>query len=67
MITIYTPQNSVRLSYVIDFIFKEVLALNFQITNNSSQLSGVVINYSDEPIIAKNFQICPSKFLDASE
>ena len=67
MITIYTPQTSVRLNYVVDFIFKEVLSLNFQITNNSSQLSGVVINYSDEPIIAKNFQICPSKFLDASD
>jgi len=67
MITIYTPQTSVRLNYVVDFIFKEVLSLNFQITNNSSQLSGVVINYSDKPIIAKNFQIFPSKFLDASD
>ena len=48
MITVYSSIKSSRLEYVLNFIFKNLLEIEFKWTQDSTNLDGVIINYSDE-------------------
>ena len=63
MITVYSSIKSSRLEYVLNFIFKNLLEIEFKLTQDSTNLDGVIINYSDENFPFQNYQIKPSGFL----
>ena len=63
MITVYSSIKSSRLEYVLNFIFKNLLEIEFKWTQDSTNLDGVIINYSDENFPFQNYQIKPSGFL----
>ena len=63
MITVYSSVKSSRLEYVLNFIFKNLLEIEFKWTQDSTNLEGVVLNYSDEILPFQNYQIQPSGFL----
>lgn len=63
MITVYSSIKSSRLEYVLNFIFKNLLEIEFKWTQDSSNLDGVILNYSDEILPFQNYQIQPSGFL----
>ena len=63
MITIYSSFVSNRLIYVLDFIFNEILDIKYYLTDNKQNLNGDIINYSDEKLELKNYQISPSSLL----
>ena len=63
MISIYTKNNSNRLSYTVDFIFREIAQIPYQICTDDSLLSNHVINYSDEELPINCYQISPSGLL----
>ena len=63
MITVYSSVKSSRLEYVLNFIFKNVLEIEFKWTQDSTNLTGVLLNYSDEILPFQNYQIKPSGFL----
>ena len=48
MITVYSSVKSSRLEYVLHFIFKNLLEIEFKWTQDSSNLEGVILNYSDK-------------------
>jgi hypothetical protein len=66
MITIYSSYLSSRLQYAVDIIFQQILGLEVRLTNQIEDLEGVVINYSDEIIDLKSFQIKPNGLLSSS-
>lgn len=47
MITVYSSIKSSRLEYVLNFIFKNLLEIEFKWTQDSTNLDGVILNYSD--------------------
>ena len=63
MITVYSSVKSSRLEYVLHFIFKNLLEIEFKWTQDSTNLDGVILNYSDEILPFQNYQIQPSGFL----
>ena len=63
MITIYSPNLGSRIKYVIEFIFRDLLDIEYLLTNDINDLKGSVINYSDEKLELLNYQIYPSGFL----
>ena len=63
MISIYTKNKSNRLTYTVDFIFKEIAQIPYQICTDDSSLTDHVINYSDEELPINGYQICPSGLL----
>ena len=63
MITVYSSTKSSRLEYVLNFIFKNLLEIEFKWTQDSTNLNGTVLNYSDEILPFQNYQIQPSGFL----
>ena len=63
MITVYSSVKSSRLEYVLNFIFKNILEIEFKWTQDSTNLTGVLLNYSDEILPFQNYQIQPSGFL----
>ena len=66
MITIYSSHLSSRLRYAVDVVFQQILGLNVNLTNQTNDLKGVVINYSNEIIGVKSFQIKPEGLLTSS-
>ena len=64
MITIYSPNLGSRIKYVIEFIFRDLLDIEYYLTNNFNELKGSVINYSNEKLELLNYQIYPSGFLN---
>ena len=48
MITIYSPNLGSRIKYVIEFIFRDLLEIEYILTNKVIGLKGEVINYSNE-------------------
>jgi hypothetical protein len=63
MITVYSSIKSSRLEYVLNFIFKNLLEIEFKWTQDSTNLGGTIVNYSDEILPFQNYQIQPSGFL----
>lgn len=63
MITIYSPNSGSRIKYVIEFIFRDLLEIEFRLTNKVNDLKGIVINYSNKKLELVNYQIFPSGFL----
>ena len=63
MITVYSSIKSSRLEYVLNFIFKNLLEIEFKWTQDSTNLGGTILNYSDEILPFQNYQIQPSGFL----
>ena len=63
MITVYSSVKSSRLEYVLHFIFENLLEIEFKWTQDSTNLEGVILNYSDEILPFQNYQIQPSGFL----
>ena len=63
MISIYTKNKSNRLTYTVDFIFREIAKIPYQICTDDSSLTDHVINYSDEELPINSYQICPSGLL----
>ena len=50
---IYSPQNSLRLTYILRFIFNDVYAIDFSLTTDKEKLiayNGAKLNYSEESI-----------------
>lgn len=64
MITVYSSIKSSRLEYVLNFIFNNLLEIEFKWTQDSTNLDGVIVNYSDEILPFQNYQIQPSGFLE---
>ena len=67
MITLYCPQISSRIKYVFEFVFRDVLMVDYIITSDQIQIKGPVINYSKEKLNIKNFQIYPTAFLKSTD
>ena len=63
MITVYSTLKSSRLEYVLNFIFKNTLEIDFKWTQDSTNLNGLILNYSDQKLPQQNHQIHPSGFL----
>jgi hypothetical protein len=63
MINIYSPNLGSRIKYVIEFIFRDLLELNYTLTDKVEGLNGIIINYSKEKIEQENYHIYPSDFL----
>ena len=63
MITVYSTFKSSRLEYILNFIFKNILEIEFNWTQDSTNLKGIILNYSNEILPSKNYQIYPSGFL----
>lgn len=54
MIAIYTPYHSNRTKYVLDYIFKQQLGLEYVVFNSVDQVSDtftIRLNYSEKPIL----------------
>jgi hypothetical protein len=65
-ILIYAEQQTERLSYVCEFIFKHVLKLNFRLytqLNDFENQKGLKLNYSSK-FIPQAFQIIPNGLLE---
>lgn len=65
MLLIYTPTVSARLRYIFDLLFKEILGIDYSITQNADQFSfypGAKFNYSEAPLGNELF-LYASKFL----
>ena len=67
MITLYCPQVSPRIKYVFEFVFRDVLMVDYIISSDQIQIKGPVINYSKEKLNIKNFQIYPTAFLKSTD
>ena len=67
MITVYSPYVSNRLVYVLDFIFSDLLEVKYILTDNSENLDGIVINYSEEALKTKNYQIIPNNLIKGTD
>ncbi len=66
MVLIYSHIISSRLQYISSFIFKELLNVEFENTNNVNEFenyNGAKINYSNSPISNSKFQILNSNLL----
>lgn len=62
----YAEPGSPRIRYVLDWIFKEQLHLNYELTNEKTawnSFSGAKINYSNESFSNNELQIKPSGLL----
>lgn len=64
MVIIYTAEITPRIDYVVNFIFKNILGLDFIITNKLNDLNGIVVNYSKKYLEIDSYQIYPSGFLE---
>jgi hypothetical protein len=61
MLLVYTLKKTPRLSYIFDFIFKEILGAEFQITTDKEEFtrsSSPKLNYSDAPFSSEPFIYC---------
>ena len=63
MISVYTKNKSKRLTYTVEFIFREIAQIPYQICTDDSSLTEHVINYSDEELPINCYQISPSGLL----
>ena len=63
MITVYSSFKSSRLEYILNFIFKNILEIEYKWTQDSANLDGVILNYSNDILSSQNYQIQPSGFL----
>ncbi len=66
MVLIYSHTTSPRLQYTCNFIFKELLGINFSITVDSEEFNnykGAKINYSNSKILDSDFNIQNHSFL----
>jgi hypothetical protein len=64
MITIYSENNSPRLNYICNIIFKEQLGIEYSVTSNISLTeSNCIINYSTQRIPVNAFHIEPNGLL----
>ena len=66
MITIYSNHLTSRLRYAVDVVFQQILGLKVCLTNQNKDLKGVVINYSNDTIDLKSFQIKPEGLLSSN-
>lgn len=58
MLLIYTPNKTQRLIYIFDFIFREILGVEFQITTDKEEFIKVnspKLNYSNAPFSSEPF------------
>ena len=67
MINIYCPNINSRVSYAVDLIFKQILKIDYVLTNNIDNLNNIIINYSKREIEHKSIQIIPNDLLFYSE
>ena len=63
MISVYTKNKSKRLTYTVEFIFRDIAQIPYQICTDDSSLTDHVINYSDEELPINCYQISPSGLL----
>ena len=64
MISIYSKIKSTRIVYVLDYVFKDLLQIDYKLTSNIDELSGVIINYSENSIEPNNYHIYPVSLLN---
>ena len=57
MISIYSPTISKRLVYIVDFIFNDLLQIDYVLTNKLEELGLVTINYSDSVLEFESYNI----------
>lgn len=58
MLLIYTPKKTTRLTYIFDFIFKDILGVEFQISTDREEFgrnTSPKLNYSDAPFSSEPF------------
>ena len=58
MLLIYTPKKTPRLNYIFEFIFREILGAEFQITTDKEEFTksqSPKLNYSDAPFSSEPF------------
>ena len=67
MITIYSPYVSNRLVYVLNFLFSELLDIKYRLSDNSENLDGTVINYSNKDLKIKCYQITPNNLIKGTD
>lgn len=64
MIIVYSENNSSRLSYTLDYVFKHILQTDYKLINDldeAKKSAGPLINYSDQAV--GRYQIVPAKIL----
>jgi hypothetical protein len=64
MISIYSPTISKRLVYIVDFIFNDLLQIDYVLTNKLEELGSVTINYSDSVLEFESYNIQPFSLLN---
>ncbi len=63
---LYSPSHTARLQYTCNFIFKELLNIDFSLTSNVEEFKshdGIKINYSSNIVTDNEFQISPDNLL----
>ncbi len=65
MITIYSSYLSPRLQYAVDVVFQQILGFEVALTNQTKNLDGVVINYSNQNLKVNSFKIIPEGLLNS--
>ena len=63
MISIYSPQLSPRLTYVVDLIFSQVLQLDFKLIDCIDEIEGFAISYSEQKLKEDIYHIQPNGLL----
>lgn len=63
---LYTSQTTSRLQYIVDFVFREVMGIDCQITNSIKEFEDsnlFKLNYSNETIASSQLSILPNELL----
>ncbi len=63
---LYSQTNTPRLQYTCHFIFKELMGIEFNVTNDAEEFKnydGVKINYSNHSVCEKEFRVSPVDLL----
>ena len=64
MVTIYSSFTSPRLSYILDFVFEEVLRINYEVITNIKDSKEIHIWYASDKNQSTGIQIHPSALLN---
>ncbi|MEO0726328.1 MAG: polysaccharide deacetylase family protein [Bacteroidota bacterium] len=68
IITLYSPEISSRLRYIVAYLFTDLLGISVELTTDIShfqEVSGVAVNYSKQSIREREVHLCPVSLLFA--
>ena len=64
MITIYCSKITTRIEFVANFIYKDLLNIEYRITDNVNSIDGLIVNYSLTKLPISSYHIKPAGLMD---